>query len=69
MEDLAEWIAVSIYDKVMAPLRRRIEGLPRFWAKLLKGVLFVLILAAAVMLVGFACAVVVAVYQMFTGQA
>ena len=68
MEDLAQWIADSIYTKVMALIRGRMEQLPRFWGKLLKGVLFILILIAAYILVGFAGAAVIAVYQMFTGQ-
>ena len=68
MEDLAQWIADSIYAKIMAPLRERMEQLPKFWRKLLKGVLYILILIAASILVGFAGAAVIAVYQMFTGQ-
>ena len=68
MEDLAQWITNSIYGKLMAPIRGRIAQLPRFWGKLLKGVLFILILIAASILVGFAGAAVIAVYQMFTGQ-
>ena len=68
MEDLAQWIADSIYGKVMAPIRGRIEQLPKFWGKLLKGVLFVLILITVSVLVGFAGAAVIAVYQVFTGQ-
>ena len=68
MEDLAQWITNSIYDKLMAPIRGRIEQLPEFWSKMLKGVLFILILSIASLLVGFAGAAVIAVYQMFTGQ-
>ena len=69
MEDLAQWIADYIYGKVMAPIRRRIEQLPKFWGKLLKGMLFILILITVSVLVGFAGAAVIAVYQVFTGQA
>ena len=69
MEDLAQWITDCIYGKVMAPLRRRIERLPKFWGKLLKGMLFILILITVSVLVGFAGAAVIAVYQVFTGQA
>ena len=68
MEDLAQWIANSIYDKVMAPIRGRIVQLPKFWGKLLKGVLFLLILITVSLLVGIAGAAVIAVYRMFTGQ-
>ena len=68
MEDLAQWITNSIYGKLMAPIRGRIAQLPKFWGKMLKGVLFLLILITVSLLVGFAGATVIAVYQMFTGQ-
>ena len=68
MEDLAQWIADSIYAKLMAPLRERIEHFPKFFGKLLKVVLFILSLITASVLVGFTGAAVIAVYQMFTGQ-